>query len=68
MHATKALYDGNNVNAVKAAFIAGTSTTSADPNVPYYIFKIVNGASESDVYYGMLQILTNTPGISATYE
>jgi hypothetical protein len=30
--------------------------------------KIVNGANASDVYYGMLQIITIVPGVSIAYE
>ncbi|MDP2338511.1 MAG: hypothetical protein Q8N05_19090 [Bacteroidota bacterium] len=65
---TKALYDGNSVNAAMTSFAAGTATATADPNNPYYIFKIVNGANPSDVYYGMIQIITVVPGVSVAFE
>lgn len=65
---TKALYDGNSVNAAIAAYNAGTVKTTADPSVPYYIFKIVNGANPSDVFYGMIQMITIVPGVSVAYE
>ena len=65
---TQAMYDGNNVNAAMLAFSAGAAVTTADPSVPYYIFKIVNGTNASDVYYGMIKIITITPGVSVAYE
>lgn len=68
VQATKALYDGNNVNAAMTAFSAGTAMATADPTNPYYIFKIVNGANPSDVYYGMIQINSVVPGVSVVFE
>jgi hypothetical protein len=32
-----------------------------------YLFKIVNGVNASDIYYGMIQIITITPGASIAY-
>lgn len=66
VQATKALYDGNSVNAAITAFAAGTAT--ADPIFPYYVFKIVNGANPTVVYNGMIQIVSTVPGISVAFE
>ena len=65
---TKALYDGNLVNDVKTAFNAGAQLSVVDVNVPYWIFKVVNGPNASDVYYGMINVLTLVPGTSVAYE
>jgi hypothetical protein len=47
---------------------AGIATSSADPSVPYYHFKFVNGANASKVYFGMLQIITIVHGVSIADE
>jgi len=65
---TKAMYDANRADNAMTAFAAGTPTATADPNNPYYIFKIVNGANTTDVYYGMIMITGMVPGTSVSYE
>jgi hypothetical protein len=67
---TLALYNQNNPNSAMTAFLAGTSSTTANPSLGdgVYIFKIVNGTNASDVYYGMLKIVNIVPGVSITYE
>ena len=68
--ATLALYDKNSSLDAIAAFTAGTPTSTADPIVGagVYIFKIVNGPNPSDVYYGMIRVVSVVPGVSITLE
>jgi len=67
---TAAMYDANNTTNVIAAFAAGTKTTTADPigGGGFYIYKVVNGPSVSDVYYGILKVTNVVPGVSVTFE
>lgn len=67
---TTAMYAANNSNNAIAAFKAGTPTATADPIAGdgVYVFKIVNGATDNDVYYGMLQVTNVVPGVSATFN
>jgi len=67
---TAAMYSENNSNNAIAAFKAGTPTATADPiaGAGVYVFKIVNGTADKDVYYGMLQVTNVVPGISATFN
>jgi hypothetical protein len=67
---TAAMYAANNSNNAIAAFNAGTPTATADPiaGAGVYIFKIVNGTADKDVYYGMLQVTNVVPGVSATFN
>jgi len=67
---TTAMYAANNSNNAIAAFNAGTPTTTADPiaGAGVYVFKIVNGKADKDVYYGMLQVTNVVPGVSATFN
>lgn len=65
---TQALYVANKSNDAIAAYAAGVPTSTADPIVGFYIFKIVNGPAVSDVYYGMLKVSSVIPGVSITFE
>jgi hypothetical protein len=67
---TLALYDANTSVSTIAAFNAGTPTATADPigGTGVYIFKIVNGAAPTDVYYGMIKVTGVLPGVSVTME
>jgi hypothetical protein len=67
---TLAMYAANNSTDAIAAFDAGTKTTSADPiaGEGVYIFKVVNGPDPEDVYYGMMKMVSVTPGASVTFE
>jgi len=60
-------YNLNDPISTKAAFLLGTSTTTADPTAGegVYIFKIVN---QTDTHYGMLKIVSAVPGTSVSYE
>lgn len=67
---TLAMYAANNSNNAIAAFAAGVQATTADPitGEGVYIFKIVNGTADTDVYYGMLKITNVVPGVSVSFE
>lgn len=67
---TLSLYSLNNSADAKAAFDAGTPTTTADPiqGEAVYIFKAVNGSNASDVYYGMLKVTNVNPNTSVSFE
>jgi hypothetical protein len=67
---TLALYNENNAVNITAAFMAGTPTTTADPVLGegVYIFKIVNGPNPTDVFYGILKVVSIMPGTSINYE
>ena len=67
---TLAMYDGNSTTNTIAAFNAGTPTPTADPigGTGIYIYKIVNGATPADVYYGMIKVTSVLPGVSVTME
>jgi hypothetical protein len=67
---TTAMYDGNSTTNAIAAYNAGTPTPTADPigGTGIYIFKIVNGATAADVYYGMIKVTSVLPGVSVTME
>jgi hypothetical protein len=67
---TLAMYNQNNPDMAIAAFIVGTPIPTADPTSGegVYIFKIVNGPNATDVYYGMLKIVSLVPGSSINYE
>ncbi len=65
-----AMYDKNNSNDTKAAFDAGTPTTTADPidGAGYYIYKAVTGNAAADTYYGMMKMTNVVPNTSVTLE
>lgn len=67
---TLAMYDANNSTNAIAAFNAGTKTTTADPitGAGVFIFKIVNGPTASDVYYGVMKMTSVLPGVSVSFE
>jgi hypothetical protein len=67
---TLAMYDANNSTTAIAAFIAGVPTATADPiaGAGVYIYKIVNGAAPTDVYYGLMKMTSVIPGVSVTFE
>ncbi|MCC6287781.1 MAG: hypothetical protein IT249_07840 [Chitinophagaceae bacterium] len=67
---TVATYNLNNVTTAKNEFAAGTAVTSIDPSMGtgIYVFKLVNGATASDILYGMLKVTKLTPGTSAEFE
>lgn len=67
---TAAMYAENNSNKAIAAFNAGTPTKTASPieGSGVYVFKIVNGPADKDVYYGMLQVTNVVPGVSAAFN
>lgn len=62
---TADMYAANNLIAAKAAYIAGTPTTTADPTKPAYIYKMVVGPLASDVYYGMIKMGVIDPQASS---
>jgi hypothetical protein len=68
--ATMAVYDANNLTNTIAAFNAGTKTTTADPitGVGVFIFKLVNGPASTDVYYGLMKMVSVLPGVSVSFE
>jgi hypothetical protein len=67
---TLAMYDANNTTTAIAAFNAGVPTATADPiaGAGVYIYKIVNGAAPTDVYYGLMKMTSVVPGVSVTFE
>jgi hypothetical protein len=67
---TLATYALNNLNATIAEYDAGTPSATADPTAGtgVYIFKMINGPTANDVYYGMIKVLTLTPGVSVGIE
>ena len=67
---TVAKYDVNNSDVTIADFNAGTPTTTADPisGTGVFIFKIVDGPNPSDIYYGMIKVVSVVPGVSVTLE
>jgi hypothetical protein len=67
---TAAMYTENNSNNAIAAFNAGTPTSTISPieGTGVFIFKIVNGTADSDVYYGMIEVTSVVPGTSVTFE
>jgi hypothetical protein len=70
VQSTLSLYNENNSDKTIAAFMAGTPTATADPTLGegVYIFKIVNGPNASDVFYGMLKVVSLVPGSAINYE
>lgn len=64
---TAAVYNANNSDAALAAYAAGTSQVTVDPNAitSIYVFQIVTGGT---TYYGMLKTGSLVPGVSVTYE
>lgn len=67
---TLAMYEANNSNNTIDAFNAGVKSATADPILGQgvYIFKMVNGAAPSDVYYGLLKVTSVLPGVSVSFE
>lgn len=67
---TLALYTANNSTAALTAFAAGVPTATADPiaGEGVYIFKIINGPNPTDVYYGMIKVISVLPGVSVAFE
>ncbi len=67
---TLAMYDANNSTNTIAAFNAGVPANTADPiaGAGIYIFKIVNGTGVTNVYYGMMKMISVLPGVSVTFE
>jgi hypothetical protein len=67
---TLAMYDLNNTVTTIAAFNAGTPTATADPigGTGVYIYKMVNGPTPADIYYGMIKVTNVLPGVSVTME
>ena len=63
-------YALNNVNVAIAEYEAGTPAATADPALGQgvYIFKMINGTGPNDVFYGMIRVLTLTPGVSVGIE
>ena len=70
VRSTLAMYIQNNPNNAITAFMAGTSSATADPTLGegVYIFKIINGPNPSDIFYGMIKIVSVVPGVSISYE
>lgn len=68
--ATIELYDKNSTTDAIAAFAAATPISTADPisGVGVFIFKVINGANPTDVYYGMIKVTSVIPGVSITFE
>lgn len=64
------MFESNDVNMTKAAFLAGIPVTSIDPTVGtgVYIYKMINGPNASNVYYGVLKITSIVPGVSITFD
>ena len=64
------LYNENNSDNIIAAYMAGTSTATADPiaGEGVYIFKIVNGPNANNIFYGILKIVSLVPGSAINYE
>jgi hypothetical protein len=62
---TLAMYDGNSTINTIAAFNAGTPVATANPigGTGVYIFKIINGATPADIYYGMIKVTSVTTGV-----
>jgi hypothetical protein len=67
---TVADYNANNAIAAKAAYAAGTPTTTADGSTGsgVFIYKMVLGPLSTDVYYGYIKITTVVPGVSSAFE
>lgn len=67
---TLALYNANNFTAALTAFAAGVPIATANPiaGEGVYIFNIVNGTNPTDVYYGMIKVVSVTPGVSVAFE
>jgi hypothetical protein len=67
---TPAMYDLNNTTSTITAFNSGVATPTADPiaGSGIYIFRMVNGAAATDVYYGMIKVTSVIPGVSVTME
>ncbi|MDB5276805.1 MAG: hypothetical protein JWR61_1760 [Ferruginibacter sp.] len=67
---TLAVYNENNSDKIMTAFMAGTPTATADPTSGegVYIFKIVNGPNATDIFYGILKVVSIVPGSSINYE
>ncbi len=67
---TMSLYNENNSDKIIAAYQAGTSTASADPTLGegVYILKFVNGPNPSNIFYGVIKIVSIIPGSAINYE
>jgi hypothetical protein len=65
-----AMYTKNNSNDAIAAFNAGVPVATVDPGAGagIFVFKIVNGATAADVFYGMLKVTSVVPGVSVSFE
>jgi hypothetical protein len=70
VESTPATYALNNVNVAVAEYEAGTPSATADPAVGQgvYIFKMINGPTADDVFYGMIKVLNTVPGVSVGIE
>ena len=67
---TLAMFEANNSTSTIAAFNAGTPTATADPIIGdgVYIYKVVNGAAPTDVYYGLIKTTSVLPGVSVSFD
>jgi hypothetical protein len=67
---TLAVYNENNSDKIMTAFMAGTPTATADPTSGegVYIFKIVNGPNATDIFYGIVKVVSIVPGSAINYE
>lgn len=67
---TLSSYNENNSDKIIAAFMAGTPTDTADPTLGegVYIFKIVNGPTAANIFYGIIKIINLVPGSAINYE
>jgi hypothetical protein len=67
---TLANYATNSPTSAIAAYMAGTPTATANPSSGegVYVFKIVKGPNPTDVFYGILKIVSIVPNVSVAYE
>lgn len=67
---TLANYATNSPTSAMATYLAGTPTATANPSTGegVYVFKIVKGTNPTDVFYGILKIISIVPNVSVTYE
>lgn len=65
-----AIYDANNLTSTIDAFNAGSPVTSVDPGTGsgVFIYKIVNGPLDSDIYYGIIKVTSVVPNVSVSFE
>ncbi|GEO10265.1 hypothetical protein SAE01_27610 [Segetibacter aerophilus] len=67
---TLANYATNSPTSAIAAYMAGIPTATANPSSGegVYVFKIVNGPNPTNVFYGILKIISIVPNVSVSYE